>query len=138
MLEYKITRKMMDDYRKEKREISVLEMELLEMQKSDNGFSNSTIFDYRTGFPRPQSVVGFDWPLYERRRKIIENKKKKLRAVEKWIDNIEEGETRCVFRMYYIDGMTWEKIASRIGYAASPDYPRLYIRDKYLRKNKIC
>ena len=102
----------MDNYRKEKREISVLEMELLEMQKSDNG--------------------------YERRRKIIENKKKKLRAVEKWIDNIEEGETRCVFRMYYIDGMTWEKIASRIGYAASPDYPRLYIRDKYLRKNKIC
>lgn len=73
----------MDNYRKEKREISVLEMELLEMQKSDNGFSNSTIFDYRTGFPRPQSVVGFDWPLYERRRKIIENKKKKLRAVEK-------------------------------------------------------
>ena len=128
----------MDNYRKEKREISVLEMELLEMQKSDNGFSNSTIFDYRTGFPRPQSVVGFDWPLYERRRKIIENKKKKLRAVEKWIDNIEEGETRCVFRMYYIDGMTWEKIASRIGHAASPDYPRLYIRDKYLRKNKIC
>ncbi|MDD3253811.1 MAG: hypothetical protein PHV18_14780 [Lachnospiraceae bacterium] len=133
----KITRRLLDEYRKLKREIPLLELELREMQQGDNGFNNSTIFDYRTGEPRPQSVVGFDWPLYERREMVVKNKKAKCKAVEKWIDAIEDGQTRCVFRMFYIDGMSWEKIAGKTGYASSPDYPRLYIRDKYLRDNAI-
>lgn len=136
-MEMKITRKMLDNYRKEKRKIPLLELELLEMKKGDNGLSNSTVFDYRTGFPRPQSVVGFDWPLYERRSKILENMKMRVKAVEKWINAIEEGQTRCVFRMYYVDGMTWERIASKIGYSSSPDYPRIMIRDKHLKKMGI-
>ena len=59
----KITRKLLDDYRRLKREIPLLELELVEMLQGDNGFDNSTIFDYRTGEARPQSVVGFDWKL---------------------------------------------------------------------------
>ena len=31
-----------------KREIPLLELELVEMLQGDNGFHNSTIFDYRT------------------------------------------------------------------------------------------
>ena len=63
MNEIKITRKLLDEYRdmRKKRTIPILEMELREMREGDNGFGNSTIFDYRDGFPRPQSVVGFDW-----------------------------------------------------------------------------
>ena len=133
-MDKRMTRKMLDDYRSEKRKIPILEMELAEMKKGDTGLSNSTVFDYKTGFPRPQSVVGFDWPLYERRRKILENKKKRIKTVEKWINAIEEGQTRCVFRMYYVEGMTWEKIAAKTGYSNSPDYPRLHIRDKHLKK----
>ena len=45
----KITRKLLDDYRRLKREIPLLELELVEMLQGDNGFDNSTIFDYRTG-----------------------------------------------------------------------------------------
>lgn len=132
-----ITRKMLDNYKKMKRDIPILEEELREMKKGDTGFGNSTIFDYQTGFPRPQSVVGFDWPLYERRRNALADKRAKAEAVERWIENIEDGQTRCVFRMYYINGMKWEKIAAKTGYANSPDYPRLHIRDQYLKKHGI-
>lgn len=45
----KITRKLLDDYRKLKREIPVLEQELEIMQQGDNGFDHSVIMDYRTG-----------------------------------------------------------------------------------------
>lgn len=136
-MEIKITKKLLDEYRKLKREIPILELELIEMKQGDAGFNNSTVFDYRSGYARAQPVVGFDWPLYERRQKIIAKKKERAKAVEQWINTIEDGQTRCVFRMYYIDGMKWEKIASSIGYSASPDYPRLHIRDDYLKKSGI-
>lgn len=133
----KITRKLLDDYRRLKREIPLLELELVEMLQGDNGFDNSTIFDYRTGEAIPQSVVGFDWALRERREKVLDGKKAKVKAVEKWIEAIEDGQTRCVFKMFYINGMTWDRIAAKTGYSKSPDYPRLYIRDKYLKEMNI-
>ena len=68
-LNIKITRKLLDDYRKIKREIPILEIELEEMKTTDSGIGNSTILDYRTGQARPQSVVGFDKELYEPERK---------------------------------------------------------------------
>lgn len=135
--EIKITRKLLDDYRRLKREIPLLEMELVEMLQGDNGFDNSTIFDYRTGEARPQSVVGFDWKLREHREKVLDGKKAKVKSVEKWIEAIEDGQTRCVFKMFYINGMTWDRIAAKTGYSNSPDYPRLYIRDKYLKEMNI-
>lgn len=139
MKEIKITRKLLDDYRemRRKRIIPLLEMELREMKQGDNGIDNSTIFDYREGYPNPQSVVGFDWELYEHREKVLTGKKAKCDAAEKWIRAIEDGQTRCVFKMYYTDGMKWEKIAAKTGYSESPDYPRLHIRDEYLKKCDI-
>lgn len=130
----RITRKLLDSHKRRKREIPLLELELSEMQKGDNGIGNSTVFDYRDGYPRPQSVVGFDWPLYEHRKKTLDRKKEQVQAVEKWINSIEDGQTRCVFRMFYIDGMSWGKIASKTGYSKSPDYPRKMIRDPHLEK----
>ena len=136
-MDIKMTKKLLDDYKKIKKEIPILEYELREMQTTDAGIGNDTIFDYRDGYPKPQSVVGFDWPLYEHRKKIIERKKEKLKAVEEWINSIEDGQTRCVFRMKYIDDMNWIKIASKTGYKGNHDYPRLYIRDKYLKESGI-
>lgn len=133
----KVTRKLLDDYRKIKREIPILEIELEEMKTTDSGIGNSTILDYRTGQARPQSVVGFDRELYRRRKKTLEKKKAQIKAVDQWINQIEDGQTRCIFRMYYIDGMTWIRIAAKTGYSKSPDYPRLHIRDEYLKKRKI-
>ena len=64
------------------------------------------------------------------------HKKAKARAVEEWINDIEDGQIRCVFRMYYIDGMSWLKIADKIKAIGDhrEDYPRKCIRDAYLTK----
>lgn len=136
-MEIKMTRKLLDSYRKTKKEIPMLEAELHDMHEGDNGFGNSTIFDYQTGYPRPQSVIGFDWPLYEARKKVLDRKRSEVMAVEKWISFIEDGQTRCVFRMFYIDGMSWKKIAEKTGHRKNADYPRLCIRDEYLKKMGI-
>lgn len=135
MKEIKITRRLLDEYRemRKRHTIPILELELEEMKHGDNGIGNSTINDYRTGQARPQSVVGFDWELYEKRKKVLKEKKAKARAVERWIENIEDGQTRYVFKSFYRDTMDWGKIAVKMGYANSPEYPRLVIRDKYLK-----
>lgn len=133
----KITKKLLNDYSRYKREIPLLERELSEMNTSEAGFGSSVILDYSTGYPRPQGVVGFDHALYKRRRIILENKKAKVAAVEEWIEKIENIQTRTVFRMRYIQGKSWIKIAKETGYASNTDYPRLYIRDKYLKENGI-
>lgn len=39
--------------------------------------------------------------------------------------------------MYYIDGLSWEQVAMKAGYAGNPDYVRIMIRDKYLNEGKI-
>ena len=134
-----ITRKLLDEYREmvKKKEIPLLEAELRNMLTSDAGLGSSTIFDYRTGQGRPQSVVGFDWDKYEHRQVMLERKKARAKAAEDWIESIEDGQTRCVFRMFYKDGMAWEKIADKTGYSKSPDYPRKMIRDRYLDKMEI-
>ena len=136
-MDIKITKKLLEDYKKLKREIPVLEAELQEMITTEAGMGNDTIFDYRDGYPKPQSVVGFNWPLYESRKRILEHKKEKRKAVEQWINAIDDGQTRCVFRMRYIDDMNWVKIAAKTGYRGNHDYPRLYIRDKYLKESGI-
>ena len=137
MSKIKITRKLLENYRHLKQEIPMLEAEMRDMMTTSAGIGHDTILDYRSGYPRPQSVVGFDWLLYERREKTLENKKAKVMAVENWINDIEDGQARCVFRMRYIDGMSWVKIAAKTGYKGNQDYPRLYIRDKYLKNSGI-
>ena len=133
----KVTKKMLEDYRKTVREIPLLEEELAQMWNTDKGMDNSVILDYREGFPRPQSIVGFDQKRYDMRKRSLELKKARVAAVKEWIDCIEDGQTRCVFRMFYMDGMSWIKIAQKTGYGTNEGYPRKMIRDKYLQEKKI-
>lgn len=38
-----------------------------------------------------------------------------IQEVTRWVDQIEDGLTRNVFRMYYLDGLSWAEIAEKIG-----------------------
>lgn len=134
LIAIKITKKLLNNYLRYKREIPFLQSELDEMLVSDSGISSSVILDYRNGYPQPQSVVGFDWKRYEDRKRVLERRKAQVKAVEQWIECIEDGQTRCVFRMRYITGMSWVKIAEKTGYAGREDYVRRVIRDGYLEK----
>ena len=132
-----MTREKLDRCRKLLKEIPVLENELAELWLTEKGMGNSVILNGKNGSKKPESVVGFDYDRYDRRKEALQRKKEEARAIREWIEAIEDGQTRCVFRMFYVDGMTWERIASKTGHRGSPDYPRLYIRDAYLKKMKI-
>ena len=134
LIEVKVTRKLLRNYQKYKRELPFLKAELEEMLTTDAGLGSSVILDYQTGYPRPQSVVGVDLGLYEHRKGVLERRKEQVKAVEQWINAIEDGQVRCVFRLRYINGMSWVKIAEKTGYGGRADYVRVVIRDRYLKK----
>ncbi len=136
-MQVKITKKLLDKYQKYKQEIRFLKTELEEMQITDAGLGNSTILNYQTWPPHAEGVVGFDWELYKHRKRVLERREAQVAAVNKWITGIEDGQTRWVFKMRYIEGMSWMRIAEKTGYGGNADYPRLYIRDKYLKKYDI-
>ena len=136
-MEVRITRELLDNYRKIKREIPILEYELHELWMTDKGMGNSVILNGKSGSKKPETVVGFDYEKYNRRKKTLAKKKKQVAVIEEWIDDIPDGQTRCVFKMFYRDGMSWLKIARKIGMPQNEDYPRVCIRDAYLKKMDI-
>ena len=83
---------------------------------TDKGMGNSVILNGKDGSKKPETVVGFDCAKYNQRKTTLARKKKQVAVIEEWIDDIPDGQTRCVFKMFYRDGMTWEKIAAKTGY----------------------
>ena len=70
-------------------------------------------------------VTGYPVPEYYRKRAIQERLKKKLELkemelleltcqAEEYIESIEKPEIRIMFRLYFIDGLTDEKVAERM------------------------
>lgn len=127
----------LETYPKLCKDIPLLEAEIRLMKEGDNGLGNDTVFDYQTGFPRPQSVIGFDWPLYEKRLAQLERMKQRKTRIDAWIEEIEDVRTRTVFKMKYQQEKSWADIAKALGYRVNADYPRIRIRDEYLKQKNI-
>lgn len=132
-----MTRKRLNSYRKLQQEIPLLEYELSELWLTDRGMGNSVILNGKNGSKKPETVVGFDQEKYNRRKATLQRKKEDAAAIKAWIESIEDGQIRCVFKMFYIEGMSWKKIAKKIGMPQNEDYPRLMIRDAYLKREGI-
>lgn len=113
-----MTRERLEGYQSCKEEIQELQYKLAHLGEGDSMIGNDVILDYRTGYPRPQSVVGHDDKREERLRKTYESRIAKLQAecaeVEQWVEAIPDSLTRRIFRMYYIDGMNQGKIAKKV------------------------
>lgn len=134
----KITKKLLDEYRKMlKRDIPLLEYELEEMWMTEKGMGNSVILNGKNGTKKPETIVGFDQERYNRRKQALQNKKEKAQAVKKWIEDIEDVCVRNTFREYYTNGRNWEQVAMKVGYAGKADYVRITFRDKFLKEQKI-
>ena len=116
-------KKRLENYRSNKEEIRELQYKLNHLGDGDSMIGNSVILDGTTGYPRPQSIVGYDRAkhsrLYDRYTKRIEQLQQECEEVELWIENIPDGLTRRIFRMYFIDGMTQQKIAKKVHLAQS-------------------
>ena len=128
-----MTIKRLESYKRLMQEIAILRWELNEMNTTDAGLGSSVIKDYSKGFERPQAVVGFDGERYRRKRRLLDQKEAEAEEIRKWVEAIEDTATRKVFEYFYLDGLPWKEVAKRLWYRDNPDYPRLYIRDKYLK-----
>jgi len=113
-----MTKERLEKYRSKKAELPELRRKLADLGKGDSLIDNDVIMDYRKGYPRPQSVVGYD---YEREVKLRETWEKKIERLEKeclevelWIEEISDSLTRRIFRMKYVDGMTQQQIARKL------------------------
>lgn len=113
-----MTKRMLEEYRSKKDEIEELKYKLDHLGEGDSMIGNSVINDYRTGFPRPQSVVGVDWDkvdwLHDRYCKQLEILQRECTEVEQWIEDISDSLTRRIFRMHYIDGVRQKQIAEAV------------------------
>lgn len=113
-----MTRERLEGYQSCKEEIQELQYKLAHLGEGDSMMGHDVILDYQTGYPRPQSVVGYDDKREERLRKTYESRIAKLQSecaeVEQWVEAIPDSLTRRIFRMYYIDGLNQSKIAKRV------------------------
>ena len=105
----------LEAYRSNKAEILELTHKLATLAGSESLVGSSVILDGTKGYLRPQSVVGYDYDLEQRRRERWEARIGKLQAevdeVEAWIEAIPDGLTR---RMVYVDGLTQQKVAMKV------------------------
>lgn len=111
-------REQLERYLSQKEEIRELQYKLEHLGEGDSLVGNSTIFDYSFGFPRPQAVVGYDynkeWRLRERYKTRLEKLETDCEETEQWVEAIPESQTRRIFRMYYLEGETQQKIGKKL------------------------
>ena len=76
----------------------------------------------------PIKVNGFPDPMLYRKKRAAERYRKLLTAkeaellelttkAEEYIESIPKAEIRIMFRLYYIDGLTWEQVARQMNRA---------------------
>lgn len=113
-----MTKERLEAYKSNKEEIRELRYKLEHLGEGNSLIGNDVIKDYRTGYPRPQSVVGYDYDKEDRLRTTYQARIQKLEAecseVELWIEAIPDSLTRRIFRMYYIDGLSQKAVAQKV------------------------
>lgn len=112
-----MTKKRLEAYRSETREIEELKSKLKALSL-ENYTENDVILDYRSGFPIPQAVVGTDVDAYqarkERLRAEISRLEQRCLETEQWIQDIPDSVTRRIFRLYFEEGQGQQAIAKRL------------------------
>lgn len=89
-----------------------------------------------TGYPTPEYYRKKS--ALERCRKLLEVKETEflelMEQAEEYIQSIEKSELRIMFRLYYIDNLTWEQVARRMN-RAFPKKNVSYTPDNCRMKN---
>ena len=91
------------------------------------------------------TVEGFPVPEYNRKMMLLRSRKDKMEKkeaelleltnqVEEYIGSIEKSELRIMFRLYYIDGLTWIQVAHRMN-RMFPKRRKAYTEDSCRMRN---
>ncbi|RJW42351.1 hypothetical protein DXC97_02550 [Lachnospiraceae bacterium TF09-5] len=113
-----MTREKLEEYKSKKDEIHELQQKLQHLGEGDSLIGNDVILDYQTGYPRPQSIVGYDYLKEQHLKNKWQHNLDKLTVecieVELWIEEIPDSLTRRIFRMRYIDGKSQEEVGKAV------------------------
>ena len=113
-----ITKELLQSYRSKKDEIVELDWWLHNRWKDESLICTDVILDYKTGYPRPKNITGFNYPKYDNAQKKDHERKCILESeceeIERYIDDIPDSLTRRIFRMAFIEGKTQNKIARAV------------------------
>lgn len=113
-----MTKEILQSYRSKKDEIVELDWVLRHRWQDEGLIGNDVVFDYRDGYPRPQSVVGFDYDRYDKLQERDRTKKEALEKecaeIEEWVEAIPDSLTRRIFRMMYIQGRKQKQVAKAV------------------------
>ena len=113
-----MTKELLESYRSKKAEIAELQYKLNHLNDGDAMIGNDTVFDYRSGYPMPQAVVGVDWGKVNRTTERYEDKieelTKECEEIEEFIEAIPDSITRRIFRLHYIDGISQKNVAKMV------------------------
>lgn len=113
-----MTRERLEQYQSNKAEIKELRYKLQHLGDGDSLIGNDVILSYTKGYPQPQAIVGYDYDLEEKRRRRYADQIAKLEAeqdnIEEWVFAIKDSRTRRIFQLYFLDGLTQEKVARKM------------------------
>ena len=118
-----------------KSEIEIIENQIDNIEPTmvtDKVTGSSSHFPY---VQRSFTLEGIDTDEYERRvrrlqRKLVKRKEKLLQLqeeVNEFINNIEDSLIRQAITLKYVDGMSWENIAKKMGSSTTPDSIRMAV-----------
>lgn len=144
-------KKFLQQYTDLQAEIKDLETRIRKLEAQKDKIVHDSVTGSDAEFPYTEKhfhIQGID----ERRRRRLKRLRKLLWGqkeecedmkieIEKFIATIPDSKKRRVFRYRYLDNMTWQAIAFKIG-RHDESYPRKIIHDKYLENpknpNPIC
>ena len=136
-----LTKKRLEQYRDLKGEIQELKDKIDHLANDDSLIGNDVINDYRTGYPRPQAVVGIDRKEYEKLKReynarIVAYDQICL-EIEDFIGGIDDSQLRRIFRMRYIDGMRFKDIGKKLYLDRSSISKKIdgYLKDSHISRN---
>lgn len=100
----------------------------------------------KNGTIGPIKITGIPEPVYNRKLKLrkryqllLEKKEEELLELtcqaEEYIQTIPKSELRIMFRLYYIDGLTWVQVAHRMN-SMFPNRRIKYTEDNCWRRNQ--
>lgn len=99
------------------------------------------------------TITGFPYPEYDRKRLLLKVRKSNLESLEAelleltnvvddYINGITKSKTRSMFRLYYLDSLTWFKVADKMNAMYNVKDNRAFTADscrmahnRYLEKN---
>lgn len=136
-----MTLELLKSYRSKKEEIKELTYKLYHLDDMDDSLvGNSVVFDYRSGYPVPRSVVGVDRDKYYRLKNRWGSRREQLKKecleVEEFVENISDSTTRRIFRKSFIEGETQEQISRELHISQSSISKKISIYLNWNKNNK--